>query len=69
MSPVFGGQSVNLRLALVKLANDIGEVTRKLLPRAPLAEDRLRIPKNYRITIDCAEKIPQESLLKILQRR
>jgi hypothetical protein len=41
LSPVFGGHSVRLRLALVKLAADVGEVGRKLLPRAPLAEDIL----------------------------
>jgi hypothetical protein len=44
-SPVFGGHSIRLRLALVEFAADVGEVGRKLLPRAPLAEDLLRIPK------------------------
>jgi hypothetical protein len=69
LSPVFGGQSIRLRLALVKLAADVGEVGRKLLPHEPLAEDRLRIPKNCRIIMDCAEKKPRESLLSVLQRR
>jgi hypothetical protein len=55
---------VRLRLALIKLAADIGEVGRKLLPRASLAEDRLRIPKNFRIIMDCADKKSRESLLK-----
>jgi hypothetical protein len=45
LSPVFGGHCVRFRLSLVKFASDVGEVGRKLLPRAPLAEDRLRIPK------------------------
>jgi hypothetical protein len=52
----------------VKFAADVGEVGRKLLPRAPLAEDRLRIPKNCRIIMDYADKKPRESLLNILQR-
>jgi hypothetical protein len=52
----------------VKFA-DVGEVGRKLLPRAPLAEDRLRIPKNCCIIMDCADKNPWESLLDVLQRR
>jgi hypothetical protein len=36
---------MRLRLALVEFAADVGEVGRKLLPRAPLAEDRLRPPR------------------------
>jgi hypothetical protein len=48
----------------VKFAADVGEVGRMLLPRAPLAEDRLRIPKNRRIIMDCPDK-----MLDILQRR
>jgi hypothetical protein len=53
----------------VKFAADVGEVGRKLLPRAPLAEDGVRIPKNCRIIMDCAEKKPRELLLNIFQRR
>jgi hypothetical protein len=53
----------------VKFAADVGEVGRKLLPRAPHAEDRFRIPKNCRLNMDCADKNPRESLLIILQRR
>jgi hypothetical protein len=69
LSPYFRGHSVRLRLALVKFAADVGEVGRKLLPRAPFAEDRLRIPENRRIIMDCADKNPRESLLNILLRR
>jgi hypothetical protein len=53
----------------MKFAADVGEVGRKLLPCAPLAEDRLLIPKNCRTIMDCADKNPRESLLNILQRR
>jgi hypothetical protein len=37
----------------VEFAADVGEVGRKLLPRAPLAEDRLRIPKKCCIPKNC----------------
>jgi hypothetical protein len=60
---------VRLCLALVKLAADIGEVGRKLLPHAPLTEDRHRIPKSCRIITGCTDKNPRESLLNSLQRR
>jgi hypothetical protein len=53
----------------VKFAADVDEVGRKLLPRASLVEDRLRIPKNSCIIMKCADKNPRESLLNILQGR
>jgi hypothetical protein len=53
----------------VNFAADVDEVGRKLLPRTPLAEDRLRIPKNRCIIMDCADKNIREPLLNILQRR
>jgi hypothetical protein len=53
----------------VKFAADVGEVGRKLLPRAPLAEDRLRIPKNCCLIMDYADKNLRESLLNTIQRR
>jgi hypothetical protein len=53
----------------VKFATGVGEVGPKLLPHAPLAEDRLRIPKNRRMIMDFADKNPRESVLNILQRR
>jgi hypothetical protein len=47
----------------VEFAADVGEVSRKLLPRAPLAEDRLRIPKKCCTIMDCADKSSQVKLL------
>jgi hypothetical protein len=52
LRPVFGGHSVRPCLALVKFVADVVEVDRKLLPRAPLADDRLRVLKNCRIIMD-----------------
>jgi hypothetical protein len=43
--------NAEIRLALVKFAADVGEVDRKLLPRAPFARYRLRILKNFLINI------------------
>jgi hypothetical protein len=49
----------------VEFAADVGEVSRKLLPRAPLAEDRLRVPKKCCIIMDCADKNLREPLLSL----
>jgi hypothetical protein len=53
----------------VEFAANVGEVGRKLLQRAPLAEDRLRVPKKCCIIMDCADKNPRKPLLNVLQRR